>query len=112
MRVAAHQKEISDQQKEAMAKEMRKKAIAKQRENVIKTIGGISNTSYEDVMDENGQMRVDIEAWFNKKNSEMQEVDLKKQKQNQVAQATNQIMGENELLKGGENQNHFTKAVG
>lgn len=90
-RVIDFQKELSQRQKEELDKDKRKKAIMKQRENVIRTIGGISNLSYEDVMDENGNMRTDIEAWFNKKNSEMAEAELRKQKQNQVAQATGKI---------------------
>lgn len=91
MRVIHFQKELSQRQKEELDKDKRKKAIIKQRENVIRTIGGITNFSYEDIMDDRGNMRTDVEAWFNKKNSEMQISELKKQKQNQVAQATGQI---------------------
>lgn len=91
VRVIEFRKQFTQDEKELLAKEARKKAMAKQRENVIKTVGGISNLSYEDVMDEDGNMRLDIQAWFNKKNSEMAEADLKKQKQNQVKQATGKI---------------------
>ena len=91
IRVIEFRKQFTQEEKELLAKEARKKAMAKQRENVIKTVGGISNLSYEDVMDDNGNMRLDIEAWFNKKNSEMAEAELKKQKQNQVKQATGKI---------------------
>lgn len=91
VRVIEFRKQFTQGEKELLAKEARKKAIAKQRENVIKTVGGISNLSYEDVMDDDGKMRLDIEILFNKKNSEMAESELKKQKQNQVAQATGKI---------------------
>ncbi|MBI2018702.1 hypothetical protein HYS96_03250 [Candidatus Daviesbacteria bacterium] len=91
VRVINFQKELSQRQKDELDKDKRKKAIIKQRENVIRTIGGITNFSYEDVMDDQGNMRLDVEVWFNKKNSEMQENDLKKQKQNQVKQATGKI---------------------
>ena len=91
MRVIEFRKQFTQDEKELLAKEARKKAMAKQRENVIKTVGGISNLSYEDVMDEDGKMRLDIETWFNKKNSEMAEAELKKQKQNQVKKATGKI---------------------
>lgn len=91
IRVIEFRKQFTQNEKELLAKEARKKAMAKQRENVIKTVGGISNLSYEDVMDEDGKMRLDIEAWFNKKNSEMAESELKKQKQNQVKKATGKI---------------------
>lgn len=91
VRIIEFRKQFTQDEKELLAKEARKKAMAKQRENVIKTVGGISNLSYEDVMDEDGKMRLDIEVAFNKKNSEMAEADLKKQKQNQVKQATGKI---------------------
>lgn len=90
-RIIEFQKQLTQDEKELMEKEARKKAIGKQRENIIKTVGGITNLSYEDVMDDDGNMRLDIEAWFNKKNSEMAEAELKKQKQNQVAKATGKI---------------------
>ena len=90
-RVINFQKELTQAQKEEIAKEARRKSIARQREDVIRKIGGITNFSYEDVMDDQGIMRTDIEAWFNKKNSEMQEAELKKQKQTQVKQATGKI---------------------
>ncbi len=91
VRVTNFQKELTQAQREQIEKEARRKSIARQRENVIKTIGGISNLSYENVMDDQGNMRIDVEAWFNKKNSEMQEAELKKQKQTQVKQATGKI---------------------
>ncbi len=91
VRVIEFRKQFTQDEKELLAKEARKKAMAKQRENVIKIVGGISNLSYEDVMDEDGKMRLDIEALYNKKNSEMAEAELKKQKQNQVKAATGKI---------------------
>ncbi|MBI2020718.1 hypothetical protein HYS94_04895 [Candidatus Daviesbacteria bacterium] len=91
VRVIEFKKQLEQGQKNEMSKEERRKAMAAQRENVIKTVGGISNLDYEDIMDENGKLRVDIEVWFNRKNSEMKEAELKKQKQTQVAQATGKI---------------------
>lgn len=117
MRVEQHKRQLFGEQKQQADQDARKKAMAQQRENVIKTVGGISNTSYEDVMDQTGRLRVDIEAWFNKKNSEMNEADIKRQKQSQMAQATGTgkggfKMGENELGLGGENKQHFTNVAG
>lgn len=108
-RVKQFQQQLAQKQNEIISDEERKKALAAQRENVIKTVGGISNASYEDVMDENGRLRTDIETWFNKKNSEMAETEVKNQKQNQVAQGINRIAGA-DMKRNFEDQNMNTPA--
>lgn len=78
---------------------------------------GIRNVLYEDTVNSDGSLRVDVQVEMDKKNSEIAEAELKAKREAQLVQARGKAtpgfqVGENELLKGGENQSHFTKAVG
>ncbi len=112
----AKQKEIAQQQTQVRSEEEQKKMRAQMIENVNKTIGGISNLSYEGTVNENGALRVDVQTYFEQANSKLSEQQLKEKRQNQIAQVTGKqpggMMGENELLKGAEDFGHFTKATG
>lgn len=114
-RIVDRQKAVAQQQAEVRSKQSQKKAKEQLIENVNKTIGGITNLSYEGIVDENGALRIDVQAYYEKANSQLDEKELQAKRQNQIAQVTRGktgFMGENELLKGGENFGHFTKAPG
>lgn len=93
-----------------------KATIEEKREEVNKTVGGLQ-LSYADSVNNQGEIRIDLEPVYeNARMRRLEEAELKQQRQAQLAKATGQkgpfIVGENELLKGGENQNHWTKGMG
>lgn len=99
--------------KVAMEKGLAESLKAK-REDVNKIIG-IKNVSYEDTVNEDGTPRTDAAVEYEKKNSEIAAEQLKANRQDLVALATGakrNFMGENELLLGGENKQHFTNLPG
>lgn len=115
VRVASFQKDVASEQAQVRSEDAQKRARAQQIEQVNKTIG-ISNTSYEGTVNENGELRIDVQTYYEQANSALSEQEIKAQRQNQIAKGSSKqagvIMGENELGKGGENFDHFTKATG
>lgn len=62
----------------------RKQAISRQVEDINRKIKG-TNTSYEGILNSDGSVRADIQALLDKTNSELEEAQLKKKKEAQMA---------------------------